>query len=442
MNYFSTNNPSQKVSFQEAVRKGLPDDNGLFLPESIPVFPPSFFKELPKLSLQEIGFEVARLFVGNEIPEDNLKTLVYEVLSFDTPIIKVEEDVYSLELYHGPTLAFKDVGARFMARCLSYFNQQKKEPSSLEGKEVTVLAATSGDTGSAVANGFLGVEGVQVVLLYPKGKVSPFQEKQMTTLGQNIKALEIDGSFDDCQKLVKKAFLDQELSKQLGLTSANSINIARLIPQSFYYFYAYGQLVNQTKKPIVFSIPSGNFGNLTAGYFAQQMGLPIHHFVASTNVNNIVPTYINTGKYKPKPSVQTISNAMDVGNPSNYARLNYLFGESHSNFKAAVSGYDYTDEETKVALTKMQQLGYIADPHGAVGYLGLKDYQKNNDVTGIFLETAHPIKFKEVVEPTLGIELKVPDSLKMFLEKEKVAKSCTSNYGEFKQTLQSLGHLY
>ncbi len=431
MNYFSTNNPSQKVRFQEAVRKGLPDDNGLFLPESIPVLPPSFFQNLPNLSLQEIGFEVAKLFVGDEIPEADLKTLVYEVLSFDTPIVKVEENVYSLELYHGPTLAFKDVGARFMARCLSYFNQQTKE-------SITVLAATSGDTGSAVANGFLGVEGVQVVLLYPKGKVSPFQEKQMTTLGRNIKALEIEGSFDDCQKLVKTAFLDKELSQQLGLTSANSINIARLIPQSFYYFYAYGQLSKLTDKPIVFSVPSGNFGNLTAGYFAQQMGLPIHHFVASTNVNDIVPHYLQTGEFTPKPSIQTISNAMDVGNPSNFARLNYLFNTSQEAFAKSVSGTAYTDEETKGALKELQTLGYTADPHGAVGYLGLKEYQEINDVAGVFLETAHPIKFKEVVEPTLGIKLEIPDSLKVFLEKEKVALSCSANYEEFKNVLQIL----
>ncbi len=431
MNYFSTNNPSQKVSFQEAVRKGLPDDNGLFLPEEIPVLPDSFFKGLPNLSLQEIGFEVARLFVGNEIPEADLKTLVYEVLSFETPIVKVEEDVYSLELYHGPTLAFKDVGARFMARCLSYFNE-------IENEQVTVLAATSGDTGSAVANGFLGVDGVQVVLLYPKGKVSQFQEKQMTTLGQNIKALEIDGSFDDCQKLVKTAFLDQELSRKLGLTSANSINIARLIPQSFYYFYAYGQLVKQTNKPIVFSVPSGNFGNLTAGYFAQQMGLPIHHFVASTNVNDIVPHYLQTGEFSPKPSVATISNAMDVGNPSNFVRLNYLLDNSQKAFSKSVTGTAYTDEETKGALKELHALDYTADPHGAVGYLGLKEYQEINDVAGIFLETAHPIKFKEVVEPTLDIKLDIPDSLKAFLKREKVAINCSSHYQDFRQTLMDL----
>lgn len=428
MKYFSTNSPAQKVRFQEAVRKGLPDDNGLFLPDEIPPLPTSFFESLPNLSLQEIGFEVAKQFIGDEIPEDDLKALVNEVLSFDTPVVQVEKDVFSLELYHGPTLAFKDVGARFMARYLSYFNQQKNE-------QVTVLAATSGDTGSAVANGFLGVEGVHVVLLYPKGKVSPFQEKQMTTLGQNIKALEIEGSFDDCQHLVKTAFLDKELSAELGLTSANSINIARLIPQSFYYFYAYGQLVNQTKKPIMFSVPSGNYGNLTAGVFAQRMGLPIHHFVASTNVNDIVPHYISTGAFIPKPSVQTISNAMDVGNPSNFARLNYLFNNSQETFARNVSGKAYTDEETKEGLQHLQQLGYTADPHGAVGYLGLKEYQKNNSVTGVFLETAHPIKFKEVVEPTLGTTLEVPSSLKEFLHKEKVAIGCSSNYEEFKKLL-------
>jgi len=431
MNYFSTNTPAKKVAFQEAVRKGLPDDNGLYLPEDIPVLPASFFERLPSLSLQEIGLEVAKIFVGDEIPESDLKLLVEEVLSFDTPVVKVEEDVYSLELYHGPTLAFKDVGARFMARCLSYFNQQKKE-------EVTVLAATSGDTGSAVANGFLNVEGVQVVLLYPKGKVSPFQEKQMTTLGQNIKALEIDGSFDDCQKLVKTAFLDPELSKKLGLTSANSINIARLIPQSFYYFYAYGQLVNKTDKPIVFSVPSGNYGNLTAGVFAQRMGLPVHHFVASTNVNDIVPHYLNTGSFTPKASIQTISNAMDVGNPSNFARLSYLFGGSQEEFSTSVIGNSYSDDETKASLRKLKNLGYIADPHGAVGFLGLKEYQEFNDVTGIFLETAHPIKFKEVVERVLAIDLDVPDTLKAHLNKKKIALRCSSEYKDFKQVLVAL----
>ncbi len=428
MEFFSTNNPANKVSFQEAARKGLPDDNGLYLPEEIPVLPRSFFERLPNLSLQEIGFEVATLFVGDEIPVEDLKILVYEVLSFGTPVVKVEGDVYSLELYHGPTLAFKDVGARFMAQFLGYFNKIKKE-------DVTVLAATSGDTGSAVANGFLGVEGVQVVLLYPKGKVSPFQEKQMTTLGQNIKVFEIEGTFDDCQRLVKTAFLDTGLSQKLRLTSANSINIARLIPQSFYYFYAYAQLSKLTDKPIVFSVPSGNYGNLTAGYFAQQMGLPIHHFVAATNVNDIVPQYLKTGIFTPKPSVQTISNAMDVGNPSNFTRLNYLFNKSQENFKNAVSGYSYTDAETKESLKKLNKLNYIADPHGAVAYWGLKEYQQKNDVAGIFLETAHPVKFKEVVEPTLGKTLEIPESLKIFLNKKKVAKSCPADYNNFKKLL-------
>ena len=431
MQYFSTNNPTIKVSFQEAVRKGLPEDNGLYLPEEISQLPAHFFNKLPNLSLSEIGLEVAHYFIGDEIPAADLKTLVNEVLSFDTPVVNVEEDVFSLELYHGPTLAFKDVGARFMARCLSYFNQQKNE-------QVTVLAATSGDTGSAVANGFLGVKGVQVVLLYPKGKVSPFQEKQMTTLGNNIKAIEVDGSFDDCQRLVKTAFLDVELNKQLGLTSANSINIARLIPQSFYYFYAYAQLVKQSKKPVVFSVPSGNYGNLTAGLFAQRLGLPIHHFVAATNANDIVPHYLNTGNFTPRPSVQTISNAMDVGNPSNYARLNYLFDGNIEKFTTSITGYAYSDDETKEALQSLNTLGYIADPHGAVGYLGLKEYQQQYDVAGVFLETAHPIKFKEVVEPVLSKVLEVPESLKAFLDKKKVAVSCSSDFESFKKLLLEL----
>ena len=431
MQYFSTKNPSEKVSFQQAVRKGLPDDNGLYLPDQIPTLSEEFFQNLPNLSLGEIGWEVAKRFVENEISEDDLKALVEDTLSFDIPLVEVEKDVYSLELFHGPTLAFKDVGARFMARCLGYFNQQNN-------RQVTVLAATSGDTGSAVANGFLGVEGVEVVLLYPKGKVSPFQEKQMTTLGQNIKAFEIDGSFDDCQRLVKTAFLDRDLSEQLGLTSANSINVARLIPQSFYYFYAYGQLIDKTDKPIVFSVPSGNFGNLTAGVFAQRMGLPIHHFVAATNVNDIVPNYLLTGDFLPKPSVQTISNAMDVGNPSNYARLHYLFNGSREEFANDMTGYSYTDEETKVALQQLNGLDYTGDPHGAIGYLGLKAYQQNHEVTGVFLETAHPIKFKEVVEPVLNTVLEVPASLQAFLDKEKVAMQCGSEYEVFKEKLRNL----
>ena len=431
MHYFSTKNPTQKVNFQQAVRKGLPDDNGLYLPEEIPTLPKAFFQNLPNLSFAEIGFEVAKCFVGNEIPEADLKALIEETLSFEVPLVEVEKEVYSLELFHGPTLAFKDVGARFMARCLGYFNQQKKQ-------QVTVLAATSGDTGSAVANGFLGVEGVQVVLLYPKGKVSPFQEKQMTTLGQNIMAFEIDGSFDDCQQLVKTAFLDKELSTKLGLTSANSINVARLIPQSFYYFYAYGKLAAKTNKPIVFSVPSGNFGNLTAGVFAQRMGLPVYHFVAATNVNDIVPHYLLTGDFMPKPSVQTISNAMDVGNPSNYARLHYLFNGSRKQFVEDITGYSYTDDDTKVALHQLNTLGYTGDPHGAIGYLGLKDYQQNHEVTGVFLETAHPIKFKEVVEPVLHKVLEVPTSLQSFLDKEKVAVSCSSDYSSFKDQLNKI----
>lgn len=431
MKYFSTNSPSTLVSFEEAVRKGLPDDNGLYLPEHIPVLPSSFYKSLSHISLNEIGFEVARKFVGNEIPELELRTLVEEVLYFDIPVVPIEKDVAALELFHGPTLAFKDVGARFMARCLGYFNK-----TSTDG--VTVLAATSGDTGSAVANGFLGVQGVKVVLLYPKGKVSVFQEKQMTTLGKNITAIEIEGNFDDCQRLVKTAFLDKELSEQLALTSANSINIARLLPQSFYYFYAFGQVRKTTNKPIVFSVPSGNFGNLTAGYLAKQMGLPVHHFMAATNVNDIVPHYLQTGQFVPKPSVQTISNAMDVGNPSNFDRLKYLFNNSWETFSKNVTGFAFTDNETKKALQSLNQLGYTADPHGAVGYLGLKKYQELHDVAGIFLETAHPIKFKEVVEPIVQTTLEVPSVLKDALEKPKSAKSCRADYASFVSVLSEL----
>lgn len=428
MRYFSTNQASPPASFEEAVKKGLPSDKGLFMPESIQVLPDEFFNTLPGLSLPEIGYHVIKSFVGNEIGDKDLRLLIEDALDFEIPLVQVEEGVFSLELFHGPTLAFKDVGARFMARCLGYFNRQHSE-------RVTVLVATSGDTGSAVANGFLGVDNVDVVILYPKGQVSDFQEKQMTTLGQNIKALEVDGSFDDCQKLVKAAFLDNSLTQKLGLTSANSINIARLLPQSFYYFYAYGKVKDLLNKPLVFSVPSGNYGNLTAGILAKRMGLPVEHFIAASNINDIVPHYIRTGNYKPRMSEQTISNAMDVGDPSNYTRLNYLFEGNHSEFKKEISGFSFTDEETKDAIRHLQTLEYSADPHGAVGYLGLKDYQETHDVTGIFLETAHPVKFKEVVEPVTGVELEVPASMVHFLERPKMTVSCPAEYEEFKSIL-------
>jgi len=421
MRYYSTNDRSTHVNFETAVKKGLPDDNGLFMPELISPLNLDFFNSLPELTLAEIGKQVLSQFIGDEIPVKEFNELVTDAFSFETPLTKLSTDTYALELFHGPTLAFKDVGARFMARVLSYFNQQ-------HAGRVTVLVATSGDTGSAVANGFLGVKNVDVCILYPKGKVSDFQERQMTTLGRNIHAIEIDGTFDDCQRLVKSAFLDKELTKSLGLTSANSINVARFLPQSIYYFYAYGQLA-KIGMPIVFSVPSGNYGNLTAGLVAKKLGLPIHHLIAASNANDIVPHYLQTGHYQPKPSVSTISNAMDVGDPSNYARLKDLFDDDYSAFKSAITGYSFTDSETQQA---------IKDIHGAVGYLGLMWYQVKHKVTGVFLETAHPIKFKEVVEPELGLTLDIPASLQAFLSKDKKALACPADYVSFKGVLNGI----
>ena len=432
MKYYSTKNKLNQVDFEKAVKQGLPIDNGLFMPETITPLSDSFFKDLPNKKLPEIGFEVLKQFVGGEISDADLLTITEDAFSFDTPLVEIEKGTYALELFHGPTLAFKDVGGRFMARTLSHFNK-------LSSDKVTVLVATSGDTGSAVANGFLGVENVEVCILYPKGKVSDFQERQMTTLGQNIHALEVDGTFDDCQKLVKTAFLDESLSQQFGLTSANSINVARFLPQSIYYFYAYGQLQEQGL-PIVFSVPSGNYGNLTAGLFAEQMGLPIHHFVAASNSNDIIPKFLETDVYEPKPSVSTISNAMDVGDPSNFARLVNLFRGEIEVFRRHISGFSFSDEETKEAIKEIYtKSGYIADPHGAVGYLGMEAYRdihrSEQDFNGIFLETAHPIKFKEVVEPTLDITLEVPESLQQYLTRTKQSSPASTDYTAFKELL-------
>lgn len=431
MRYYSTNNRSSYVNFETAVKKGLPDDNGLYMPETITPLNLNFYNSLPELTLAEIGKVVLAQFVGDEIPEKELEQLITDAFSFETPLTKLSADTFALELFHGPTLAFKDVGARFMAKVLSYFNQQHAD-------RVTVLVATSGDTGSAVANGFLGVKNVDVCILYPKGKVSEFQEKQMTTLGRNIHAIEVDGTFDDCQRLVKTAFLDKNLTRTLGLTSANSINVARLLPQSIYYFYAYGQLA-KIGKPVVFSVPSGNYGNLTAGLIAKKMGLPIHHFITACNANNIVPHYLQTGHYEPKQSVSTIANAMDVGDPSNYARMRDLFDDNLSAFQSAITGYSFTDDETLQAIKGIyKKTGYIADPHGAVGYLGLEWYQIKHKVTGVFLETAHPIKFKEVVEPELGLTLDIPVSLQAFLAKDKKVSTCPADYDSFKEVLNKM----
>lgn len=413
MKYYSTKKTVEPVSFKEAIFKGLPADNGLFMPELIPQLPSSFFDGISNLTLPEIGFEVIRPFVDGEIPDSELKKIIEETLSFDIPLVKIKDGVYSLELFHGPTLAFKDVGARFLARALSYFTKQ-------EEKKLTVLVATSGDTGSAVANGFHNVPNIEVIILYPSGGVSDFQEQQMTTLGGNITALEVEGTFDDCQKLVKEAFLDEELRVSENLTSANSINMARLLPQAVYYFYAWAQLSEEEKKNTVFSIPSGNYGNLSAGLIAQKMGLPIKHFLACSNSNDTVPMYLWKGNFDPKPSVPTISNAMDVGNPSNFVRMLDVFGGSHRKMADEVTGYAYTDESTRATIKRTYALtGYILDPHGAVGYMGLVDYQNSHKVTGIVLETAHPVKFNKTVEEEIGFKVALPTHIHLTNLKKK-----------------------
>ena len=396
----------------------------MYFPETITPLSTSFFDEIENLSNEEIAFEVIKQFVGNEIPDAELKNIINETLCFDFPLVSVEENIYSLELFHGPTMAFKDVGARFMSRCLGYFNKNND-------KQVTVLVATSGDTGGAVASGFLGVENLEVVILYPSGKVSDIQEKQLTTLGQNITALEIDGVFDDCQDMVKKAFLDESLNHK-NLTSANSINIARWLPQMFYFFFAYKQLKSKNKS-LVFSCPSGNFGNICAGILAKRLGLPIKHFVAATNANDIVPKFLESGKYNPKPSVSTISNAMDVGNPSNFVRIQELYNNDLELFKKDFSSFSFTDEETKVALRNLfTENKYIAEPHGAVGYLGLKkEMKKHSNSIGVFLETAHPVKFLDIVEDVLNIKLEIPNQINAVLNKEKVSVKIKT-YEEFK----------
>ena len=428
MKYYSLNHNAPKVSFQEAVIQGLASDKGLYFPESITPLPQAFFDGIENLSNEEIAFTAIRQFVGDEIPENVLKEIIAETLCFDFPVVEVENGIYSLELFHGPTMAFKDVGARFMSRCLGYFNKDKKDSKN------TVLVATSGDTGGAVASGFLGVKGVDVIILYPSGKVSDIQERQLTTLGQNIRALEVDGFFDDCQDMVKKAFLDDSL-KQHNLTSANSINIARWLPQMFYFFFAYKALKKQNK-PLVFSCPSGNFGNICAGIIAKKMGLPVAHFVASTNVNDTVPRFLENGIYDPKPSVATISNAMDVGNPSNFVRIQEMYNNDLEKFKKDFSSFTYNDAETLEAMKAIYNgNGYIAEPHGAVGYLGLKKELVNHpDAIGIFLETAHPIKFLDTVEPALGISLPIPKQIESVLNKDKVSTKIKT-YEEFKAFL-------
>jgi len=430
MNYYSLNKKAPNVSFKEAVIRGLAPDKGLYFPESITPLSKEFIENITDYSNNEIAFEVIKQFVGDEIPEKDLKQIISETLCFDFPVVSIEENIETLELFHGPTMAFKDVGARFMARCLGYFNQDNKE-------EVTVLVATSGDTGGAVASGFLNVDKVNVVILYPSKKVSEVQEKQLTTLGQNIKALEVQGTFDDCQAMVKNAFLDESLLDNMQLTSANSINIARCLPQMFYFFFAYKQLASVNKK-LVFSVPSGNYGNICAGMMAKKLGLPIHQFIAATNANDIVPHYLETGKYHAKPSVQTISNAMDVGNPSNFIRIQKIYDNKLTNLKKDLHSYSFTDYQTREAMLHIHEAcDYIADPHGAVGYLGIKKYQlENPDTHCVFLETAHPVKFLDVVEPVINTTIAYPAQIKAVIDKKKEA-ALISNYAELKSFLLS-----
>ncbi|MEL6812713.1 MAG: threonine synthase [Bacteroidota bacterium] len=430
MTYFSLHRKAPEVSFKEAVIKGLAPDKGLYFPNTIEPLPQSFFESIESLDKVEIAYEVIRQFVGNDIPESNLKVILQEVLSFDFPLVELEPNVLSLELYHGPTLAFKDVGARFMARCLGYFN--RNNPTQ---EKVTVLVATSGDTGGAVANGFYEVKGVDVVILYPGGKVSEIQEKQLTTLGRNISAIEVEGTFDDCQAMVKKAFLDVDFEGKRTLTSANSINVARWLPQMFYYFFAYKDLKAKGKE-LVFSVPSGNFGNICAGMMAQKLGLPVTHFVTGTNANNIIPNYLRTGQYHPKPSIATISNAMDVGAPSNFVRIQQLYDNDLDKLRKHLSGYSYSDRETEEALSLLySKIGYMADPHGAIGYLALKEYMKDNhDTLGIFLETAHPVKFLDVLPKKILEAINIPEAIQALLHQEKKAEKI-STYTQLKQLL-------
>ena len=434
MKYYSTNGKAPLATLQKAVVKGLAEDKGLYMPQSINPLPQSFFGSIQDLSFQEIAYQVADCFFGEDVEADALRKIVYDTLSFDVPLVKVTENIYSLELFHGPTLAFKDVGARFMARLLQYFIRDLKDSKDL--KEVNVLVATSGDTGSAVANGFLGVEGIHVYVLYPKGKVSPIQECQFTTLGQNITAIEVDGVFDDCQALVKSAFMDRELNEHMQLTSANSINVARFLPQSFYYFYAYGQLKKLgLADNVVACVPSGNFGNICSALFGKRMGLPINRFIAANNENDVFFYYLQTGSYYPKRSVQTIANAMDVGDPSNFARIYNLYNRSHAAICAEISGATYTDEQIACTMREcLKETAYQLDPHGACGYRALQELLHEGEI-GFFLETAHPAKFKQVVDEICGTDIEIPARLQAFMKGEKQSVSMSKNYADFKAYL-------
>ena len=430
MKFYSTNGQAPVATLEKAVVKGLAEDKGLYMPERIKSLPQEFFDNIENLSFQEIAYTVADAFFGEDVSAEDLKRIVYDTLAFDTPCVKVTDTIYSLELFHGPTLAFKDVGARFMARLLQYF--LRKEGAG----QVNVLVATSGDTGSAVANGFLGVDGIRVYVLYPKGKVSPIQECQFTTLGQNITAVEVDGVFDDCQALVKNAFMDADLNAHMQLTSANSINVARFLPQAFYYFYAYAQMKKKgLADQLVVCVPSGNFGNICSALFGKKMGLPIKRFIAANNANDIFFKYLQTGKYEPKPSVQTIANAMDVGDPSNFARVYDLYGKSHEAICADISGATYTDEQIAETIKEVKaETGYVCDPHGACGYRALKEGLQAGEV-GVFLETAHPAKFKDTVDRILGADIEIPAKLQAFMKGTKQSVPMTKDFADFKQFL-------
>ena len=428
MFYYSTKNKDLRIGLKEALLKGLAPDGGLFMPVSLPVLRRSTLEELHGTDLSNIAAILSRELFGEDIPHKELEVLTREAISFDTPLVKVEDGVFALELFHGPTLAFKDVGARFLARLLGYFTKELDQ-------EIHVLVATSGDTGSAVANGFLGVEGIKVHVLYPSGLVTPLQEKQFSTLGENISALEVAGSFDDCQHLVKQAFMDKELNGKMTLTSANSINLARFLPQAFYYFRAWAQL--EEGSDFFFSVPSGNYGNMTAGFIAREMGLPVHTFLSANNINDVVPSYLLTGSYKPRPSTPTIANAMDVGDPSNFVRILDLFDNKHDRLSQHMEGYSYSDTEIREILGRVyKQSGYLCDPHGATGYEAARSYrEKNPALQGIFLETAHPAKFRESVEEVIGKKLDLPDRLAVFAGREKQSIPMGSAYEEFREYL-------
>ncbi len=439
MQYYSTNGSAPIADLHKAVVKGLAEDRGLYMPERINKLPKAFFENIDKMSFQELAYTVANAFFGEDVDSDALHDIVYDTLAFDCPVVKVTDNIYSLELFHGPTLAFKDVGARFMARLLQYFIRQENK-----GEEVNVLVATSGDTGSAVANGFLGVDGIHVYVLYPKGKVSPIQECQFTTLGKNITAIEVDGVFDDCQALVKSAFMDVELNHHMKLTSANSINVARFLPQAFYYFNAYARMKQQGKnEQLVMCVPSGNFGNICAALFGHQMGLPVKRFIAANNANDIFYKYLLSGKYEPKPSVQTLANAMDVGDPSNFARILNLYSQNgaltpektHEAITSLISGATYSDDQIRKTMQHCyRETGYTLDPHGACGYQALADGLQEGEI-GVFCETAHPAKFKEKVDEILNIDVTIPDRLAAFMKGEKQSVPMTKNFADFKQYL-------